>query len=462
MLLAERLVGEARSRRARRMAPRERVVLAVSAALFVVAALIVALVVPNERDVEPLVIVGLAVGYVLAERVRFEFGGYYGTAEQLLIVPILLLVPLPIVPLIIALANVVAILPEMFEGSWHRDRLAGRLADCWFCILPVVVLALLAPGEAALDHAWVYLLAFGAQLAGDWIWTYIRDLLLDRLPFRELASGWFGTARVDMIFAPLALLVTIVAVDYPIALLAIAPITWLFHSFAEDREDRYAKTLELHRAYRGTVMLLSDVVESEDSYTAQHSRSVVELVNAVADELGVPPESRQELEFAAMLHDVGKIVIPKEILNKPTSLTDSEFEVMKTHTIEGQFMLDRVGGLLGRVGEIVRSCHERWDGKGYPDGLAGKDIPFHARIVFCCDAYNAMTSDRVYRRAKTSQDALDELEKNAGTQFDPEIVDAVCRVIAAGRPVFSGVDEVRAVLASAPLASSRKPRNAPV
>ena len=138
-----------------------------------------------------------------------------------------------------------------------------------------------------------------------------------------------------------------------------------------------------------------------------------------------------------MLHDVGKIVIPKEILNKPTSLTDSEFEVMKTHTIEGQFMLDRVGGLLGRVGEIVRSCHERWDGKGYPDGLAGKDIPFHARIVFCCDAYNAITSDRVYRRAKTSQDALDELEKNAGTQFDPEIVDAVCRVIAAGRPVFS-------------------------
>ncbi len=146
---------------------------------------------------------------------------------------------------------------------------------------------------------------------------------------------------------------------------------------------------------------------------------MVELVNAVADELGVPPESRQELEFAAMLHDVGKIAIPKEILNKPTSLTDSEFEVMKTHTIEGQFMLDRVGGLLGRVGEIVRSCHERWDGTGYPDGLAGKDIPFHSRIVFCCDAYNAMTSDRVYRRAMTSQEALDELATNSSSQFDP-------------------------------------------
>ena len=105
-----------------------------------------------------------------------------------------------------------------------------------------------------------------------------------------------------------------------------------------------------------------------------------------------------------MLHDVGKIAIPKEILNKPAKLTDEEFAVMKTHTIEGQFMLDRVGGLLGRVGEIVRACHERWDGKGYPDGIAGEQIPLAARIVFACDAYNAMTSDRVYRKALTRAD----------------------------------------------------------
>src|SRR5262245_64085910 len=110
-----------------------------------------------------------------------------------------------------------------------------------------------------------------------------------------------------------------------------------------------------------------------------------------------------------MLHDVGKIAIPKEILNKPAALTDSEFEVMKTHTIEGQFMLDRVGGLLGRVGEIVRSCHERWDGAGYPDGLAGNEIHFASRIVFCCDAYNAMTTDRVYRASMSMEGALAEL-----------------------------------------------------
>jgi HD-GYP domain-containing protein (c-di-GMP phosphodiesterase class II) len=173
-------------------------------------------------------------------------------------------------------------------------------------------------------------------------------------------------------------------------------------------------------------------------------------VNATADELGVPDEDRQELEFAAMLHDVGKIAISKDILNKPAKLTESEFEVMKTHTIEGQFLLDRVGGLLGRVGEIVRSCHERWDGQGYPDGLKGEDIPFPSRIVFCCDAYNAMTTDRVYRKAMPMEAAIDELESNAGTQFDPKVVAALTRVVKRQPPQGSASsDEVRALLAGA-------------
>ncbi|MGH3995178.1 MAG: HD-GYP domain-containing protein, partial [Pseudonocardiaceae bacterium] len=93
--------------------------------------------------------------------------------------------------------------------------------------------------------------------------------------------------------------------------------------------------------------------------------------------------------------------------------------------IEGQFILDRVGGLLGRVGEIVRSCHERWDGKGYPDGLAGEAIPLAARIVFACDAYNAMTTDRPYRKAMAPAVALEELKDNSGSQFDPTVVSAL-------------------------------------
>jgi HD-GYP domain-containing protein (c-di-GMP phosphodiesterase class II) len=231
----------------------------------------------------------------------------------------------------------------------------------------------------------------------------------------------------------------------------ILPLVWLLDHFAKDRWARYAAALELNRAYRGTVMLLSDVLEFEDEYTAEHSRSVVDLVNAVADELGIDAEARQELEFAAMLHDVGKISIPKSILHKPSALTDHEFEVIKHHTIEGQFMLDRVGGLLGRVGEVVRSCHERWDGTGYPDQLMGEQIPLAARIVFACDAYNAMTTDRPYRAAMAPESACAELVENAESQFDPDVVLALVSVIERGAPITAPVDAVRALLANRPL-----------
>ena len=122
---------------------------------------------------------------------------------------------------------------------------------------------------------------------------------------------------------------------------------------------------------------------------------------------------------------------------------------MKTHTVEGQALLDRVGGMLGRVGEIVRSCHERWDGAGYPDGLVGEEIPLAARVVFCCDAFSAMTTDRPYRKALREETALEEIRRNAGTQFDARVAQAVCKVVRSG-DVHAGekyTDAVRAVLA---------------
>jgi putative nucleotidyltransferase with HDIG domain len=239
-------------------------------------------------------------------------------------------------------------------------------------------------------------------------------------------------------------------VQHPLAVLSVAPVLGLLQVFSSERRARIAAALELNQAYRGTVMVLADVVEAEDNYTASHCRSVVELASAVADELGLDARTRQELEIAALLHDVGKIAIPNEILNKPAKLTDEEFDLMKTHTIEGQALLDRVGGRLARVGTVVRSCHERWDGKGYPDGLAGEQIPICARIVFCCDAYSAMTTDRPYRRALTTEAALDELRTNSGTQFEPRVVEALERVVttigaAADEPY---ADALRALLLS--------------
>jgi HD-GYP domain-containing protein (c-di-GMP phosphodiesterase class II) len=452
MLLTERLVGEARSRRAQRMERRERLATSLSAVAFLVVAVGMAVLIPDERHVSPLLIVALLVGYAFILQVRFEFGGYYASPEHLAFIPLLMLGPLPYVPLLVAGAGILSMLPNVWRGSWHRDRWLGCLSDSWVHVAGPLVLIALAPGEISTEHLPVYVLALAAHFAADLAWTLTRNALLDQLPLREVLDGFAGTARVDAILTPIAFAVALAAVNEPLYLLSIGPLVLLFRMFSADRRERYSKTLELHRAYRGTVMLLSDVVEFDDDYTASHSRSVVELVNAVADELGVAPESRQELEFAAMLHDVGKIAIPKEILNKPEALTETEFEVMKTHTIEGQFLLDRVGGLLGRVGEIVRSCHERWDGMGYPDGLKGESIPFAARIVFCCDAYNAMTSDRVYRRAMPMEAALQELRDHAGTQFDPVVIDALIRVVAQYEPSSSSAaDEVRALLAAAPV-----------
>jgi HD-GYP domain-containing protein (c-di-GMP phosphodiesterase class II) len=452
MLLAERMVGEARERRARRMERRERVATSASALVFLAAAAAIAAFVPDERHVDPVVTLGLLVGYAIALHVRFEFAGYYGSPEQLVFVPLLLLGPLPFVPLLVAAAAMLSLVPDVLRANWHREQWLGAFADSWLSIGGVLVLGFLHPGDLDLAYIGVYVLAIGAHFASDLTWTLVRNRMLDRLPMAEVIRGYGGTASVDAILTPVGFVIAIPAAEDPLALLAIGPLVFLFHMFSQDRRERYSKTLELNRAYRGVVMLLTDVVEFEDDYTAHHSRSVVELVNAVADEMSFESRDRQELEFAAMLHDVGKIAIPKQILNKPAALTDSEFEVMKTHTIEGQFMLDRVGGVLGRVGEIVRSCHERWDGAGYPDGLRGEEIPLASRIVFACDAYHAMTSDRVYRRAMSPATALEELALHAGTQFDPVVVAALARVIERGEPLASATtDDVRAVLAGSPL-----------
>ena len=176
-------------------------------------------------------------------------------------------------------------------------------------------------------------------------------------------------------------------------------------------------------------MVLGDVVEADDGYTGEHSRGVVELALQVAARLGLDAEQRRNLEFAALLHDVGKVAIPKEIINKPGPLDAGEWAVVRTHTIEGQRMLDRVGGFMSDVGRIVRSHHERWDGGGYPDALTGTNIPVEARIIAVCDAWNAMTTTRSYRAALPAAVAAAELRRCAGSQFDAAIVSCLLDVV---------------------------------
>jgi putative nucleotidyltransferase with HDIG domain len=213
--------------------------------------------------------------------------------------------------------------------------------------------------------------------------------------------------------------------------------------------------LELSSAYRGTALVLGDVIEADDGYTGEHCKSVVNLALELAEHLGLNAQQRRNLEFAALLHDVGKIAIPKEIINKPGKLDPHEWTVIKTHTVEGQKMLERVGGFMRRVGLIVRSHHERWDGAGYPDGLIGDEIPLEARMITCCDTWNAMRTDRPYRQALSYDVAVAELVSNAGRQFDPHVVDTFVRLVVpaadADAAVASPAAPARVVRAAAAL-----------
>jgi len=209
----------------------------------------------------------------------------------------------------------------------------------------------------------------------------------------------------------------------------VLPLAGVLAVLSHERQRRVDQALELSAAYQGTAMLLGDVVEADDAYTGSHSRGVVELSLAVADRLHLDGRRRRNVEFAALLHDVGKIAVPDEIINKTGPLDDAEWEIMRLHTIEGERMLNRVGGVLAEVGTIVRASHEDFDGTGYPDGLSGRQIPIEARIVTCCDAFSAMTTTRSYRKAMSTEAAVTELKRCAGTQFDPDVVTVLVELI---------------------------------
>lgn len=178
------------------------------------------------------------------------------------------------------------------------------------------------------------------------------------------------------------------------------------------------------RRFKATVEALCAALSARDGYTGEHSAETLELVNSVTDQLDLAPEEVETISDVALLHDIGKIGIPNEVLHEPGKLNDEQWEIMKQHPVIGERIVARIPG-LETVAEAIRHEHERWDGGGYPDGLKGDMIPLASRIVLVCDAYHAMTSDRPYRAAMPIDEARAELVRHAGTQFDPVIVGAL-------------------------------------
>jgi putative nucleotidyltransferase with HDIG domain len=193
-------------------------------------------------------------------------------------------------------------------------------------------------------------------------------------------------------------------------------------------QARMAERLE--EAYFATLGALAAALEAKDAYTNDHAIEIAELAGAVCEQLGIAPADARLIRLGALLHDIGKIGIPESILRKPGPLTSNESEVMQRHPQIGARILEPVPHFAELV-PLVRASHEHYDGSGYPDGLAGDRIPFGSRVIGVCDAFHAMTEDRVYRKALAPGEAMRELERCSGGQFDPVCVSALLEVVRA-------------------------------
>ena len=426
---SERLLEDSWSARSRRPPRRELIAEGMAALLFLACAVPLAVTATGGHSSSPWLAALLVVLYAIVSRIEFPIGAGYVVPSYLVLVPMLVLLPVPYVPLFVLAGLLLGGLPDYLRGRVPLDRSLLRFVNSWHAIGPAIVLVAAGEPDPTLATLPIYVAALAAQFAFDFGSTALRDWIGRDVPPLSLLRFMVWIWAVDLALTPIALLAAVGSEDHPALLVAVLPLIALLAYFARERKARIDNALELSNAYRGTAFLLGDVVEADDAYTGLHSRDVVSLVTDVCDGLGVTGAERRDAEFAALLHDVGKIKIPSEIINKPGKLTDEEFELIKTHTVEGEKLLAQVGGILGNVGRIVRSCHEDWDGTGYPDGLVGDQIPRVARIVRCCDAYSAMTTDRSYRKALPAAEAVAELQRCSGTDFDPAVVDALTAVL---------------------------------
>jgi hypothetical protein len=288
------------------------------------------------------------------------------------------------------------------------ERLAIVFTRAWHALGPALVLLAAGQPGTSLSHWAIFLAALGAQFGIDIAVRSLRGWL--GYGISPLEQLWWLPALYgfDLVLAPLGLVVAWQASSEPWAALALVPLLGVAAVVAWRRPATAAS-------------LVGGAKPGE----------AVWLSLAVAEELGLHGRDRRDVELTALLQGLGKTRLPRAILDKPGPLSEAEWAVVQQHTVEAEKMLARLGGRLGEVGALVRSCHERWDGAGYPDRLHGRDIPLIARIVAVCGAYEAMTSDRSYRKALTPGQAYDELRRNAGTQFDPGVVEALLRRVGA-------------------------------
>jgi len=251
--------------------------------------------------------------------------------------------------------------------------------------------------------------------------TLILSFIQNENPYSIWLTNAKWTTPNFLSMAPLGMLIALIYVNIGFwgLVLFLVPLALARHSFQS--------YIDMRQAFLDTIQSLSAAIDAKDPYTRGHSQRVAEYAVALARELKWPEDKIELFRYAAITHDVGKIAIPENILQKNGKLTAEEFKVMEKHTITGSNIIKDIK-LFDKGGLIVTHHHERWDGTGYPAGLKGEQIPEGARILAIADAFDAMISDRPYRRALNPLSALQEIRNNAGTQFDPQMVEAFCKI----------------------------------
>ncbi|RJQ32879.1 MAG: HD domain-containing protein [Peptococcaceae bacterium] len=246
--------------------------------------------------------------------------------------------------------------------------------------------------------------------------------LSEKLNFFKIIEDSFKTELLHFAtMIPLALLIVIVYSQEPAALVfLVLPFVLAHFSF-----DSY---IQLRRETRGTFEILADIIDQKDSYTASHSRRVAGYASAIAREMNLPIRQIDEIYDAGRIHDLGKVGVGDQILNKSAALSKDEVALIQKHPAIGYSLLNRLR-TYRQGASYIHYHHERIDGKGYPQGLSGSRIPLGARILSVADSFDAMTTDRPYRRALTRREAVQELRKCSGKQFDPEIVEVFIKAL---------------------------------
>ncbi len=268
------------------------------------------------------------------------------------------------------------------------------------------------------------------------IYHSLLYVVLFYTPLKEYMARFYSRtfmARFPLVFIGIAAFTAIAMIQYHKSALFEIDYTEKLNAEVEKQTRRAKERAEkLERITGEMVETLASAIDAKDDYTNGHSSRVMEYSVSLAEALGMDREEIKELRAEALLHDIGKIGVPDGILNKPMRLTDDEFDVIRSHTTIGGRILSRYEDFKGAKEAAVHH-HERYDGKGYPRGLSGKEIPAHARIVSIADAYDAMNSSRVYRKALPRDVIRKELVNGRGTQFDPDYLDVFLKLFDEGK-----------------------------